>query len=105
MFEAFIHHDFPRIDRKVRIVERPIELLLRDRLVGGVVVRRQVGVRKRVAGSYTLLRVEDKHVLEQIDGYGNVSAVLVSVGQSLLRTERVRILELVGKRLPFTLGQ
>jgi len=60
---CLLHHDLPCVDGQVCIVEGPIELLLRDRLIGWVVVRGQVWVCKRLLRSYTLLGVKDQHVL------------------------------------------
>ena len=62
-----VHHDLPRIYWQVCVVETPIELLLRDRLVRRVVVERHVGVRERLGRVDALLRVEDEHLLEQVD--------------------------------------
>lgn len=33
------HHDLPRVHGQICVVEGPIELLLGDRLIGGIVVR------------------------------------------------------------------
>lgn len=58
-----IHHNFPGVNGQVCVVERPIELLLRDRLVSGVVVWGEVWVSESLLRSYTLLGVKDQHVL------------------------------------------
>lgn len=63
-----IHHDFPRVDGQVCIVERPIELLLRNWLISRVVVWGEVWVSKSLLRSYTLLGVKDQHVFQEIDG-------------------------------------
>jgi hypothetical protein len=62
------HHDLPCVDRKIGIVERPVELLLCLGLVGRVVVWGKVWVGKGLLGLDSLPGVEDQHVLEQIDG-------------------------------------
>lgn len=61
------HHDLPCVDREIGVVETPIELLLGNRLVGGVVVGRKVLVGQGLGGSYPLLGVKDKHALEKVD--------------------------------------
>lgn len=58
-----VHHNFPRVNGQVCIVERPVKLLLRNRLISGVVVWGEVWVSESLLRSYTLLRVEDQHVL------------------------------------------
>ena len=65
--ELLIHHNLPSIHGKVGIVERPIELLLRDWLVGWVVVWREVLVGEGIGGLDALSRVEDEHALEEVD--------------------------------------
>lgn len=62
------HHDFPCVNGEIRIVERPVELLFRTRLVGGVVVGSKVWVGESLLSLDTLSRVEYEHVLEQVDG-------------------------------------
>lgn len=65
----------------------PVELGIGDRLVGGVVVWGQVWVRQGVGGGDSLVGVENKHFLQQVDGVGlDVLEALgeghgVSVGQ------------------------
>ena len=61
-----VHHNLPCIHRQVRIVERPVEFLLRFRFVGWVVVRREVFVRKPITGANSLLRIKDQHALQKI---------------------------------------
>lgn len=58
-----LHHDFPCVNGQISIVERPIELLFSDWLIGRIVVRRKVWVSECLLRSYTLLRVKDEHVL------------------------------------------
>lgn len=57
-----LHHDFPCVYGQIGIVERPIKLLLCNRLVGRVVVRGQVRVGEGLLRSDALLRIEDEHV-------------------------------------------
>lgn len=64
-----VHHDLPGIDRQLRVVERPIELLAGDGLVRGVMIRCDVLVRERLGGIDTFTWVEDEHLLEQIERY------------------------------------
>lgn len=71
--ELHIHHDFPRIHRQVRVVERPIELFLSRRLVCGVVVWGEVLMREGVGGLDTFPGVENEHLFEEINGYIRVS--------------------------------
>lgn len=67
-----VHHDLPRVHWEVCVVERPVKHLGSDRLVGWVVVRREVLVCQAVGGRDTGTRVEDEHLLEQVerDGVG-----------------------------------
>lgn len=67
-----VHHNLPCVHRQVRVVERPVELLLRHRLVGRVVIRREVFVRESVACSHSCSRVEDEHSLEEVDGCAGI---------------------------------
>lgn len=62
-----VHHNLPRVNRQIGVVEGPVELLLRLRLVRRVVVRGQVRVRERLAGLDAFPRVEDEHAFEQFD--------------------------------------
>jgi hypothetical protein len=62
-----IHHDLPGIHRKVGVIERPIKLLLGLRLVGRVVVGREVFVRKCFPSADSLLGIENEHSLQEID--------------------------------------
>ena len=63
-----VHHDLPGVDGEVRVVETPVELLGRLRLVRRVVVGRDVLVPERLGGRNAFARVKDEHLLEQIDG-------------------------------------
>jgi hypothetical protein len=81
------HHDLPGVNGQVSIVERPVELLLGNGLIGRVVVRCEVGVGERGAGLYAGARVEDQHLLKELNGL------------------RVCVLELVLEGLALTLGQ
>lgn len=71
------HHDLPCINGQVSIVEAPVKLLIRHGLVRGVVVGSQVVVGEGFGGRYPLLRIKDKHALEEIDGY--LMSVLVHI--------------------------
>lgn len=68
-----VHHDLPRIDWQFRVVERPVELLVRDWLVRGVVIRCNVLVRERLGGIDTFTWVEDEHLLEEVECYKSSS--------------------------------
>lgn len=63
-----IHHDLPGVDRQIGIIERPIECFRCDRLVRWIVVRRKVLVRQRCRCIDTSPRVENEHLLQQIEG-------------------------------------
>lgn len=82
-----VHHYFPCVNREICIVKRPIELLVSDRLVGGIVVGRQIFVGQTLRGGDPFSRVKDQHLLEKIDGCW------------------IGILEFVLERLAFSLGQ
>jgi hypothetical protein len=56
-----LHHNFPGVNGKICVVERPIELLFCDWLVGRVVVGCEVWMGESLLCLYTLLRVEDEH--------------------------------------------
>lgn len=83
----YSHHDLPRVYREVGVVETPVELLLGNGLVAGVVVRGEVLVSQSLGRRYSLLGVEDEHLLQEIDG------------------GRVGVLELVLERLALALGE
>jgi len=91
--KLFVHHDFPRIHREIRIIKRPVELLLRDWLIRGVVVRGKVFVCEGIGCLDTLSGVEHKHLFEEIDRY----PLSVYQGRSRAgqRTQRISILKLV----------
>ena len=63
-----VHHDLPGIDGEVGVVEAPVELFRRFGLIRRIMVRRDVFVRERLGRGDTLARVEDKHLLEEVDG-------------------------------------
>jgi hypothetical protein len=63
------HHDLPSVNGQVCVVKRPIELLLCAWLIGGVVIWGEVWVSQRFRGLDTFPRVEDQHVLKQINRY------------------------------------
>lgn len=65
-----IHHNLPCVHWQIRIVERPVEFLLRFRFVGWIVVGREVFVRKPITGANSLLRVKDQHALQKIHRWG-----------------------------------
>lgn len=67
--ERDIHHDLPRINRQISVVETPVELLLGLWLVGGVVVGCEVRVGEGLAGLYARSWVEDEHAFEKFDGW------------------------------------
>lgn len=71
-----IHHNLPGIDGQVGVIERPVELLLRNWLVGGIVVWGKIWVSKSLASCYSRLGVENEHLLEHINGYGTISKSL-----------------------------
>ena len=76
-----VHHDLPRVNREVRVVERPIELLRCLRLVRRVVVGRDVLVPERVCRSDPLARVEHEHLLQQVDRYARHDQSVWSRGE------------------------
>jgi hypothetical protein len=57
------HHNFPGVDREICVIERPIELLFCDWLVGRVVVGCEVWVGESLRRLDALLGVEDEHAL------------------------------------------
>lgn len=61
------HHDLPCVHGEIGVVETPIELLLGNRLVGGIVIRSKVLVGEGLGGRDALLGIEDKHFLEEVD--------------------------------------
>ena len=63
-----VHHHTPGVDWQISVVEVPVELGLRDGLVSGVVVWREVWVCERLSRGDTLLGVEHEHALKQVDG-------------------------------------
>ena len=65
--QANLHHDLPRVNRQVGIIETPIKLLFGDGLVCGIVVGCQVLMGEGVGGCYALLGVEDEHTFQKID--------------------------------------
>lgn len=81
------HHDLPCVDGQIGVVEAPVELLLGDGLIGGVVVRSQVLVGQSLGGCYPLLGIEHEHALQEVNGRG------------------VGVLELVLERLPLAPGK
>lgn len=58
-----VHHDFPRINREIRVIERPVEFFFGNRLIRRIVIRSKVWMSKSLAGADALLRVEHKHLL------------------------------------------
>ena len=62
------HHDLPGVYRQVRVTETPVELLIRDWFIRRVMIRREIGVRKPLAGLDPFPRVEHQHLLQQLDG-------------------------------------
>jgi hypothetical protein len=60
--------NLPCIDWEVGIIERPIELLFSDGLISGVVVWSEIFVSQCFVSPDPLLRVEHKHLLEEVDG-------------------------------------
>jgi hypothetical protein len=83
----YSHHDLPGVNGQIGVVERPVELLLSNGLISRVVVRRKVGVGERGTGLYAGTRVEDEHLLKELNGL------------------RVCVLELVLEWLALALGQ
>jgi hypothetical protein len=83
----YSHHDLPGVNGQIGVVERPVELLLGNGLISRVVVRRKVGVSERGTSLYAGTRVEDQHLLQE------------------LNCLRVCVLELVLERLALALGQ
>ena len=63
-----VHHDLPRLGWEIGIVERPIEGLGRLRLVGRIVVGLKEGVGESIGGGDSSARIEDEHLLEEVDG-------------------------------------
>jgi hypothetical protein len=61
-----IHHHLPGIDRKISVVETPIKLLCSNRLIGWVVVGRNVLVGETFSRIDSLARVKPEHLFEQI---------------------------------------
>jgi hypothetical protein len=65
--KLLVHHDFPGINWKVRVIERPVELLFCYRLVRRVMVWGEIFVCQGVGCLYSLLGIEYKHVLEEFN--------------------------------------
>lgn len=61
-----IHHDLPCVHRQIRVVKRPIELLLRFRLVGRVVVGGEVFMCKAIASADSFLGIKYQHPLQKV---------------------------------------
>lgn len=72
-----IHHDLPCVHWQIRVVKRPIELLLRFRLVGRVVVGGEVFMCKAIAGADSFLGVKYQHPLQKVHRCGMVSLGVV----------------------------
>lgn len=68
-----LHHDLPCINGQIGIVETPVELLIGHRLIGGVVVGREVVISQGVGRGDTLLGVKNQHSLEKFDGCTDIS--------------------------------
>lgn len=102
--QSYLHHNFPCVNGQVRIVETPIELFFRDRLICGVVVRCKVLVAQGLSGCYPRLGVKDQHALQQVHRYFRSAPHIVD-GMMGTPTLLVGVLELGGQRLPLTLGQ
>jgi len=93
----YIHHDFPGVNWQVRIVKRPVELLLCCWLICRVVIRRQILMCQTRFRRNPFLRIKDKHSLEKINRYG-LSDIFFQTFDEIL-TKRVGIFEFVGQRL------
>lgn len=63
-----VHHDLPSIARQIGLVERPVEWLVRDRLVRRVVVGLEEGVGETLFRVDSGLGVVDEHFGEEVDG-------------------------------------
>lgn len=66
MGDVRVHHDLPGVDGEIGVVEAPVERFRRNGLVGRVVIRRKVLVRKRLGRVDSFPGVEDEHLLEQV---------------------------------------
>ena len=64
-----VHHDLPSVHRQVRIVERPVKHLCRNRLVRGVMVRSEVFMRQCFRRRDTGPGVEYEHLFKQVERY------------------------------------
>lgn len=105
---SYLHHNLPCVNRQVSVVETPVELLLGDGLIRGIVVRCKVLVAQGLGGCYPRLGVKDQHALQQIHRYLE-SALHITKAHSLWEhkapTLLVGVLELRGQRLPLPLRQ
>ena len=64
-----VHHHLPGIDWQVSIVEAPVELLLRFRLIGSVVIWRDVFVCESFGGRYPFPGIKDEHFVQKVERY------------------------------------
>lgn len=64
-----VHHHFPGVDWQVSVVEAPVELLLRFRLVLSVVIWCDVFVCESFGSSYPLPGIEDEHLVQKVKRY------------------------------------
>lgn len=61
-----VHHDLPCVYWEVGVVETPIELFRGNRLIGWIVIWRDILVRKRRGSIYTFSGIKDQHLLQKI---------------------------------------
>lgn len=82
-----VHHDLPGVDGEIGIGEAPVKDSLGDGLIGLIVVGGKIFVGESLGGGDTLAGIENKHLLEKVQGL------------------RIGIGELVGKGNALTLGE
>jgi len=61
-----VHHHLPGVDWQVSVVEAPVELLFRFRLVRRVVIWRDVFMCESFGGSYPFPGIEDEHLVQKV---------------------------------------
>jgi hypothetical protein len=64
-----VHHHLPGVDWQVSIVEAPVKLLLRFRLIRRVVIWRDVFVCESFVSSYPFPGIKDKHLVQKVKRY------------------------------------
>ena len=61
-----VHHHFPGINGKIRVVEAPVKLLMGLGFVCGIVVWGNVFMLERSSCRYSLTGVEHQHLLQEV---------------------------------------